>query len=107
MELDGLSPFEIIQSLDIKSNIHNIFKSGEGAGKSGSFFFFSSDDKYIIKTLRGTEMQVLLNMLDDLICHLEITNNKSLLARIYGAFTIKTYAFAPVNGIIMQNTVHL
>lgn len=46
-------------------------------------------------------------MLDDLINYLEVYNNESLLARIYGVFTIKTFAFAPVDVIIMQNTVNL
>ena len=36
------------------SPIHNreqVFKAGEGAGSSGSFFFFSHDQKFIIKTM--------------------------------------------------------
>ena len=55
--------------------------------------------------MRGTEKQVLLNMLDDLIIYLKESENKSLLAIIYGIFTIKTKSFAPVDVIIMQNTV--
>ena len=107
MQLDGLDSDEMKKSFDVASNIHNIFNSGQGAGKSGSFFFFSNDNKYIIKTLRGKEKIVLLNMLDDFIQYLESKNNKSLLARIYGVYTIRTQAFAPVDIIIMQNTVML
>ena len=49
----------------------------------------------------------MLNMLDDLIKHYQNTNNQSLLARIYGIFTIKTSVFAPVDVIIMENTAQL
>ena len=40
-----------MKSLDNVSNRKMIFKAGEGAGASGSFFFFSYDNKFIIKTL--------------------------------------------------------
>ena len=46
-------------------------------------------------------------MIDDFIKHLKDMKNKTLLARIYGVFTIKTKVFAPVDIIIMQNTVQL
>ena len=43
-------------------------------------------------------------MLDDLIDHFDQTKNKSLIARIYGVFTLKTKIFDPVDFMIMQNT---
>ena len=47
-------------------------------------------------------------MLDAYIHHIKnITKNKSLLARIYGLFTIKTKGLRPINLIIMQNTACL
>lgn len=81
-----------------------VFKAGQGAGLSGSFFFFSHDDKFLIKTINKKEKEILLNMLDDLISHFEVTDNKSLIARIYGVFTIKTNIFANLDVMIMQNT---
>ena len=57
--------------------------------------------------MRGTEKAVLLNILDDLIKHFELTGNKSLLARIYGMFTIKTNVFHSVDVIIMENTTRM
>ena len=78
-----------------------MFKAGEGAGQSGSFFFFSKDSKFLIKTMRGSEKKVLLNMLDDMVEHYNETENKSLLARIYGVFTIITNVFKKVDVIIM------
>jgi len=73
-------------------------------GQSGSFFFFSNDNRFIIKTLRGKEKRNILGMLDEYIKHIQLTQNKSLLARIYGVFTIKTNFFTHLDVIIMQNT---
>ena len=54
--------------------------------------------------MRGAEKLVLVNMLDDLIKHITDSQNSSLLARIYGIFTIKTKDLQPIDLIIMQNT---
>ena len=107
MELDGITSQDIKDSLNLEDNIQMVFKAGEGVGQSGSFFFFSKDNKLLIKTMRGSEKKVLLNMLDDLVSHFVKTNNESLLARIYGVFTIKTNVFKSVDVIVMQNTVIL
>jgi len=45
-----------MESLDISKNSDQIFKAGEGGGKSGSFFFFSYDSKLIIKTILLSEV---------------------------------------------------
>jgi hypothetical protein len=104
MKLDNLSPADVIQSLSVEENIEQVFQAGEGAGLSGCFFFFSKDKRFLIKTIAKSEIEVLLGMLDDMIKHFEDTNNQSLLARIYGVFTIKTDKFHSLNIIIMQNT---
>lgn len=91
-------------SLSVENNRRMVFKAGQGAGLSGSFFFFSHDNKFLIKTINKKEKKILLKMLDDLIEHFEMTDNKSLIARIYGVFTIKTNLFANLDVMIMQNT---
>ena len=47
-------------SLSPKFNLEQVFKAGEGAGKSGSFFFFSHDKKFIIKTMTDEELEEML-----------------------------------------------
>ena len=106
-EMDGYTPQDFIDSLALDKNRKKVFQAGEGAGASGSFFFFSDDNRFIIKTLRGHEKKVLLDLLDDYINHIQCTSNKSLLTRIYGVFTIKTNFFAPMDVIIMQNTIQM
>ena len=64
LDIDCISYEQLIKSFDIDQNRGMVFKAGQGAGKSGSFFFFSHDNKFIIKTLRYNEKQVLLDMLD-------------------------------------------
>ena len=54
-------------------NTKQIFKSGQGSGASGSFFFFSYDQKFLIKTLRGREIDNMLEMIDDYLKHIEYT----------------------------------
>ena len=104
MKLDGLTEKDIQESLNLQDNIQSIFHSGEGIGQSGSFFFFSKDKKFVIKTTRGDEKKILLAMLDDMILHFK-QNNKSLLVRIYGIFTITTNIFGSVDIILMENTL--
>ena len=105
MKYDGITSEDIMNSMNIEKNIDRIFSAGEGAGQSGSFFFFSYDNRFIIKTMRGSERQNLLNMLDDLLKHIVNTSNTTLISKIYGVFTIKSSMFSPIDIIVMQNSV--
>jgi hypothetical protein len=82
MRMDKIKPEDVMDSLSLEKNRQSVFQSGEGAGLSGSFFFFSHDNKFIIKTLKGQERRVMLGMLDDYIDHIRKTHNRSLLARM-------------------------
>jgi 1-phosphatidylinositol-4-phosphate 5-kinase len=103
MKLDGIRESDIMDSLNLNDNVSSIFKSGEGMGKSGSFFFFSKDQKFVIKTLRRDEKKILMDMLDDMIDHIK-ESPQSLLVRIYGIYTLKTKIFGTVDLILMENT---
>ena len=83
-----------------------MFKAGQGTGRSGSFFFFSCDKKFVIKTLQGHEKRKLLSILDQLIKHF-VQNNRSLIARIYGVYTLMTGNFEPIDIVVMQSTAVL
>lgn len=109
MAMDGITPEEVVESLSIQLNRDNCFTAGEGVGQSGSFFFHTYDGRFIIKTLRGRERNNILDMVDDMIAYFkdEGNKNRSLLARIYGVFTIKTNHYASMDVILMQHTVRL
>ena len=65
-----------------------VFKAGEGAGASGSFFFYTHDRRFIIKTMTKEELKVFLRLLPYYELHLK-ENRDSLISRIYGVYTIK------------------
>ena len=60
-----------MESLEVNKNRKMIFKAKESAGKSGSFFFFSHDNKFIIKTLKTNEKKLLISILDDYVSYLK------------------------------------
>lgn len=102
--MDKINIAQLLESLSIEKNQEKVFQAGESAGASGSFFFFSHDDRFLIKTVSKSEKQVIDEILDEYICHLSDTQNKSLLARIYGLFLIESSFFKNVYIILMQNT---
>ena len=106
-DLDSVTKYDINTSLAMEQNRDSIFRSGEGAGKSGSFFFFSQDNKFLIKTATDGEKNLLIKLLDPLTEHIQSSENESLLARIYGLFTVSSNVFASVSIILMQNTVQM
>jgi 1-phosphatidylinositol-4-phosphate 5-kinase len=87
--------------LSLDKNRDSVFRAGEGTGRSGSFFFFSYDRRFIIKTLQGKEKDVLVSMLEGFVNHLHQTNGKTLLAKVYGLYTIKTNVFDPLDIMLM------
>jgi len=87
--MDGIDR-DLIDSLDLGRNYSRILKSGNAAqgGRSGEFFFFSNDNKLIIKTVSTEEMKVLLGILPRFSRHFQI-NPKSIIAKIYAAYTFE------------------
>ena len=86
---DGITTEVLLESLDPEKNRTNLFKAGEASGASGSFFFFSSDKRFIVKTMTTGEKDFFLTKVaDGYFNHLK-KNPTSLLARIYGVFTVK------------------
>lgn len=76
--------------------------AGEGAGKSGSFFFFTKDSKFIIKTIPNQDKDSLVRCLEGYINYLSLNPN-SLLARHYGLFKVMTPFFKPCYIVLMGN----
>ena len=104
-QANGVTAEVLINSLSPKENRDMVFKVGEGAGASGSFFFFSQDRKFIIKTMTQKELDRFLRMLPYYEIHLSETK-KSLLARIYGVYTIKMESYGQnINIVLMANTL--
>ena len=95
----GIDNFQnFYQSLSPKFNRNMIFKAGEGAGRSGSFFFFSHDRKFVVKTMTTTELNLVKRMMPAYTKHLE-NNPDSLLCKILGIFTVNAELFRNVQNI--------
>ncbi|KAM3137825.1 hypothetical protein pb186bvf_010068 [Paramecium bursaria] len=93
----------VIESLNLEKNIEKIKGASKNdGGKSGQFFFYSSDNKVIIKTISQTELKLLLQLLPKYFEYL-LSNPDSLIAKIYGIFTFEQTNERPINIIVMKN----
>jgi len=79
-----------------------VFKAGESQGKSGSFFFFSKDQKFIIKTMTDSDFNAFQRIQKAYFAHIARHHN-SLLARVYGIYSIRMEDQTPVKLIVMEN----
>ncbi|XP_058077256.1 phosphatidylinositol 4-phosphate 5-kinase 9 isoform X2 [Magnolia sinica] len=71
-------------------------------GKSGSVFFLSQDDRFMIKTLRKSEVQVLLRMLPNYHHHVRTYDN-TLVTKFFGLHRIKPSSGQKFRFVVMGN----
>ncbi|XVF24466.1 hypothetical protein REPUB_Repub13aG0130400 [Reevesia pubescens] len=73
-------------------------------GKSGSFFYLTNDDRYMIKTMKKAEVKVLIRMLPAYYNHVRSSEN-TLVTRFYGLHCVKLTGTAQkkVRFVIMGN----
>ncbi|KAL3516392.1 hypothetical protein ACH5RR_023294 [Cinchona calisaya] len=73
-------------------------------GKSGSFFYFTNDDKYMIKTMKKAEVKVFLRMLPAYYNHVRAFED-TLITKFYGLHCVKLTGPAQkkVRFVIMGN----
>eukprot|EP00002_Diphylleia_rotans_P008700 TRINITY_DN18718_c0_g1_i1.p1 TRINITY_DN18718_c0_g1~~TRINITY_DN18718_c0_g1_i1.p1 ORF type:complete len:924 (+),score=159.10 TRINITY_DN18718_c0_g1_i1:90-2861(+) len=74
-------------------------------GRSGSFLYFSSDRRFIIKTLSKSEALLLLDILKDYHNHIT-TNPDTFITRLYGLHSINIYGMR-MYFVVMENVVHI
>lgn len=71
-------------------------------GKSGSIFFLSQDDRFMIKTLRKSEVKVLLQMLPTYHDHVRSYEN-TLVTKFFGLHRIKPSSGQKFRFVVMGN----
>lgn len=71
-------------------------------GKSGSFFYFSRDYKYIIKTIHHGEHKFLRKILKDYYQHVS-DNPNTLLSQFYGLHRVKMPYGKKIHFVVMNN----
>lgn len=101
-QMDGITPEMIVASLNTDSNAKQLFKAKESAGKSGSFMFSSFDKRFLIKTMNKSEQKVLMDALPLYLDHLK-KHQDTLIAKIYGIYTVKMEDIREVHILLMDN----
>ncbi|OUM67930.1 hypothetical protein PIROE2DRAFT_22775, partial [Piromyces sp. E2] len=71
-------------------------------GKSGSFFYYSQDYRYIIKTVHHTEHKYLLKILRNYYTYLK-KNPNTLICKIFGLHRVKIQHGKKIHFIVMEN----
>ncbi|KAK2966650.1 hypothetical protein RJ640_002348 [Escallonia rubra] len=71
-------------------------------GKSGSIFFLSHDDRFVIKTARRSELKVLLKMLPSYYDHVKEHEN-TLITKFFGLHQITLKSGKKVRFVVMGN----
>ena len=103
-EKENLSDTGLMASLSPENNSAEVFKVGEGEGKSGSFFFHTFDHRYIIKAITSQEVATLLRVIPGLA--LAFTEREgSVIVPVYGVFRVKMPRVVPVHFVLLRNTL--
>ncbi|XP_050205451.1 phosphatidylinositol 4-phosphate 5-kinase 2-like [Mercurialis annua] len=71
-------------------------------GKSGSFFYLTQDDRFIIKTLKKSEVKVLIRMLSNYYQHVCRYKN-SLITKFFGVHCVKQVGGQKIRFVVMGN----
>ncbi|KAK5126408.1 hypothetical protein LTR85_010644 [Meristemomyces frigidus] len=94
----SIDPAEYLVSLTAKYILSEL----GSPGKSGSFFYFSRDYKYIIKTIHHGEHKFLRKILRDYYLHIR-ENPDTLLSQFYGLHRVKLPYGKKVHFVVMNN----
>ena len=100
--LEKIDIDNMIESFLPRNNSQGIKRS---QGKSGSFFISTDDNKYMIKTLKSDELELLKHaFLQQYIEHIK-KNPNSLLCRLYGMYNIILGQGEEILVIVMRNVI--
>lgn len=93
-----LDPADYLLSLTAKYILSEL----GSPGKSGSFFYFSRDYRFIIKTIHHNEHKFLRRILPQYYAHVK-DNPHTLLSRFYGLHRVKLPHGRKIHFVIMNN----
>lgn len=94
----GLDPGDYLMSLTSKYILSEL----GSPGKSGSFFYFSRDYKYIIKTIHHAEHKLLRRILREYYKHV-LENPHTLISQFYGLHRVKIPYGRKIHFVVMNN----
>ncbi|KAL8135916.1 hypothetical protein AgCh_010510 [Apium graveolens] len=97
-----LTPSHQSEDFKWKDYCPMVFRELSSPGKSGSVFFLSQDDRFMIKTLRKSEVKVLLRMLPDYHKHVRAYDN-TLITKFFGLHRIEPSSGQKFRFVVMGN----
>ncbi|KAL6450686.1 MSS4 Phosphatidylinositol 4-phosphate 5-kinase MSS4 [Candida maltosa Xu316] len=101
-QIFGIDPADYLVSITGKYILSEL----GSPGKSGSFFYYSRDFRFIIKTIHHAEHKQLLRMLKDYHSHVK-DNPNTLISQFYGLHRVKMPMFGggskKVHFVVMNN----
>lgn len=115
---DYIKSTDLSESFNIMNNLSSLNDIKESEGKSGSFFFYSYDKKYVVKTIKDSELQTVLdnkpinndrifssysNFVFEYANYIKNNSDATFLAKIYGIYSIIISNGSKINFILMQN----
>lgn len=93
-----LDPADYLVSLTSKYIVSEL----GSPGKSGSFFYFSRDFRFIIKTIHHSEHKMLRKILKDYYNHVQ-NNPNTLISQFYGLHRVKLPFGRKIHFVVMNN----
>lgn len=100
-----------MKSVNPSYNKMQIFKSNQSkdgsGGSSGSFFFFTEDKQFIIKTITTQEKKTLMKSLPQMTQYIMETGGKSMISRIYGIYMVEYPGFQKIYVMLQRNNIQI
>ncbi|CAD8075582.1 unnamed protein product [Paramecium sonneborni] len=100
-EKNGIQQKIFQNSLRLDQNQDQIKKTQESLGKSGSFFFYTYDNTFVLKTITQSELKLIQDFLEDYYKY--IIKDQTFLAKFYGLYSISIEGFSQIHLLLMEN----
>lgn len=97
-KLFGVDPADYMEAICGNGALREL----SSPGKSGSFFYLTQDDRFIIKTVKKSEVKVLTKMLSTYYKHVSRHKN-TLLTKFFGVHCVKPLGGQKVRFVVMGN----
>lgn len=99
--LYGVNEFDFLLSVCGNANFIEFISNA----KSGNFFFYSSDGRYMIKTMTNAESKFLRRILPDYFRHC-VENPNTMMTRFFGMYRVKLYHLRRNVKFVIMNSVY-
>ncbi|CAD8074653.1 unnamed protein product [Paramecium primaurelia] len=98
---NGICYKQFQNSLRLDYNQDQIKNTQESLGKSGSFFFYTYDNVFVLKTITQSEIKLIYDFLEDYYKY--IIKDQTFLAKFYGLYSISIEGFSQIHLLLMEN----